>query len=126
MRGFLPAGRGISVALDLSPEQLKITSFMALLVKLELHRQQHPNRNWIFAAARRLKEPFLDRIHGCGIEIAKAGGLFNEHVADPAVLEHAHAERGHALQACPARRLRIARLDLIAADRPCGVGQGFA
>lgn len=82
MRGFLPAGRGISVALDLSPEQLKITSFMALLVKLELHRQQHPNRNWIFAAARRLKEPFLDRIHGCGIEIAKAGGLFDEHVAD--------------------------------------------
>src|ERR1044072_5970984 len=113
MRGFLPAGSGTPVALDLSPEQFKITSFMALLVKLELHRQQHPNRNRLLSAARRREEPFFDRIDCGGIKIAKTGGLFDEHVADPTVLKHAHAERSYALHACSARRLRIARLDLI-------------
>ena len=40
---------------------------------------------------RRLEEPFSDRVDSGEIEVAKTGGLLDEHFTDPAVLEHAHA-----------------------------------
>ena len=67
---------------------------------------------------RRFEEPFLDRFHRRHIEIAKSRRLLDEHLAHPAVFQYPNAQRRNALHSRAAGRLRISRLDLIAAKRP--------
>ena len=54
------------------------------------------------------------------------GGLFHPDFAHATVLQHSDSQERHSLSADAARRLGIARLDLIPAQRACSLRDAFS
>ena len=67
-----------------------------------------------------------DRVHRGPIEVAMSRRPGHHHRAHASGGQYLEAQRGHALDPFPARRLRIARRGLIAAQRPREIGDAAA
>ena len=95
-------------------------------MKLKFYRQQHPYLYGFLAPARRFEEPFFHRFSGGKIKLTKAGGFLDENFTHAPAFQHPDSQYRNALRADFSRRFGIARLDLIAAERPGRCGESIA
>jgi hypothetical protein len=94
------------------------------LPEAELDREQDPRGDRGTPSPRRLEAPPAHGVGGGLVEIRMACRFLDENLADLAIDQDVHPEEHGALDAEPARRGGIARVDLIPALRARVLGDG--